>query len=66
MINRIGNFFFKYIGFTPIPIALMITYWHQEFNLIMVGVGLPILLLGEIIRILSVRHIGGKSRTRKV
>jgi len=66
MRNRIGNFLFKYRGFTPIPIALMIAYWNQDFNLIMVEVGLPILLLGEIIRILSVRHIGGKSRTRKV
>jgi len=61
----LGNFFFKYRGFTPIPFILTVLYFAQPtlFSLIS---GIIIMLLGEWTRFWGVAYAGGATRTRNV
>ena len=61
----IKNFFFSYRSYTPIPIVLLVLY-NSEPRLKSISVGFLILLIGEVIRIISVSYAGGITRTRNV
>ena len=61
----IRQFFFKNRSYTPIPLALLIIYYSKlDWKLMCFG-GI-LILLGETIRLTSIRYAGGKTRTRLV
>lgn len=62
---NIRNFFFKYRSYTPLPLAVGILYFSSP-NHAVLGVGTVLLVLGEFIRIWSVRYAGGATRTTAV
>ncbi len=60
---KLGELLFKNRDYTPIPFVIaMIIYANVERNSLIIGLLLS--LLGEIIRISGVAHIGGVSRTK--
>ncbi len=61
----LGQFFFKYRSYTPIPLVLMVIYFARPT---MAGIitGLIFITLGESIRIHANRYAGGATRTVKV
>ena len=61
----IRNLLFKYRSYTPIPIGLMIIYFARPGNAYLT-LGIPPLLMGEVIRIWAVSYAGGETRTRRV
>tara|TARA_Y100001970_G_C14213991_1_gene848569 strand:+ start:413 stop:1000 length:588 start_codon:yes stop_codon:yes gene_type:complete len=61
----IKKFFFSNRSYTPIPIVLFVLY-NSEPKIKTVFIGFLILLIGEIIRMISVSYAGGITRTRKV
>ncbi|MBN4080732.1 isoprenylcysteine carboxylmethyltransferase family protein [Caldithrix abyssi] len=61
----IRNFFFKYRSYTPIPIGIMIVYFARVENAYLL-IGIPLLLIGELIRIWAVSYAGGETRARNV
>ena len=61
----IRQFFFKHRSYTPIPIGIMIVYFARP-DLAYAYTGALLLLMGETIRIWSVSHAGGETRTRNV
>lgn len=62
---NIGNFFFKYRSYTPIPLALMIIYFSMPM-LPYHWYGLACLAIGESIRFWAVSYAGSITRTTKV
>ncbi|MEE9167794.1 MAG: isoprenylcysteine carboxylmethyltransferase family protein [Candidatus Neomarinimicrobiota bacterium] len=59
------DFLFRKRSYTPIPLALVILYFAgMEKNFWLPGI--PLILLGEWVRLASVRYAGGRIRTRKV
>ena len=62
---NIGNFFFKYRSYTPIPLAAVILYNAQPTNAYVV-LGLIFIILGESIRFWAVSYAGGVTRTTTV
>ena len=62
---NIGNFFFKYRSYTPIPLVAVILYNAQLANAYVV-LGLIFIILGESIRFWSVSYAGGITRTTTV
>jgi len=62
---NIGNFFFKYRSYTPIPLAVVIIYNAQYANAYVV-LGLLCIIFGESIRFWAVSHAGGITRTTTV
>jgi len=61
----IRNLLFKYRSYTPIPLGLMIVYFARPGNTHLT-LGIPLLLMGETIRIWAVSYAGGQTRTRRV
>ena len=61
----IRNLLFKYRSYTPIPLGLMIIYFARPGNTHLT-LGIPLLLMGETIRIWAVSYAGGQTRTRRV
>ncbi|MBO8131360.1 MAG: isoprenylcysteine carboxylmethyltransferase family protein [Candidatus Marinimicrobia bacterium] len=61
----IRNFFFRYRGYLPIPIALILIL-QSNLTLSSVIKGSILIILGEALRIWAVRSAGGRTRTRKV
>lgn len=60
---KLGEFLFKNRDYTPIPfILIMIYYAKADAQSLMYGTILVV--LGELIRIIGVAHIGGVSRTK--
>ncbi len=60
---KLGEIFFKFRGYTPIPFFfLMVVYAKADRNSLIIGTIL--MMIGEIIRIHGVSHIGGVSRTK--
>ncbi len=57
--------FFKYRGFTPIPLILIVIIFARP-TWISILAGLLIMIVGEVIRIWGVSHAGGATRTRNV
>ena len=62
---NIGNFFFTYRSYTPIPIAAVILYNAQLANAYVL-LGMALVILGESIRFWAVSYAGGITRTTKV
>ena len=62
---NIGNFFFKYRSYTPIPLAAVILF-NAQFTNAYVVLGLLCISLGESIRFWSVSYAGGITRTTTV
>ena len=62
---NIGNFFFKYRSYTPIPLAAVILYNAQHANAYAI-LGLVCIVLGESIRFWAVSYAGGITRTTTV
>ena len=62
---NIGNFFFIYRSYTPIPLVAVILYNAQLANAYLV-LGLLCIILGESIRFWAVSYAGGITRTTTV
>jgi len=62
---NIGNFFFTYRSYTPIPIAAVILYNAQLANAYVL-LGMALVILGESIRFWAVSYAGGITRATKV
>jgi protein-S-isoprenylcysteine O-methyltransferase Ste14 len=62
---NIGNFFFKYRSYTPIPLAALILYNAQLANSY-ISLGLACIIFGESIRFWAVSYAGSITRTTKV
>ena len=58
----IRNFMFSNRSFTPVPIALAIIFLSDPSILYFIY-GMPLILIGELIRINAVSHAGGITRT---
>lgn len=61
--SKIGNLFFKIRSFTPIPFILALLYfakpaWHT------VTIGVPFIVVGELLRIWAVGYAGASTRAR--
>ena len=61
---NIGNFFFKYRSYTPIPLAAVILYNAQHADAY-VSLGLACIIFGESIRFWAVSYAGSITRTTK-
>ena len=61
----IRNFFFKHRSYTPIPLAVGIICFSSPHHAVLGG-GIVLLVLGELIRIWAVRYAGGATRTMAV
>jgi protein-S-isoprenylcysteine O-methyltransferase Ste14 len=61
----IRQFFFKYRGFTPIPLILIVIIFARP-SWVSFLVGGILMILGEIVRIWGVAFAGGATRTRNV
>jgi protein-S-isoprenylcysteine O-methyltransferase Ste14 len=61
-----GGWWFRNRTWLPIPLALvLIASTHRTpYSFAMVACGVPLVLIGEVIRMYGVRHIGTVSRTR--
>lgn len=56
---------FKIRGYTPIPFILVLLY-QSDITWWGVAIGLPLAIIGELIRLFSVRAAGGRTRSRNV
>lgn len=59
----LGEFFFKYRDYTPLPLILILFFIAQP-GVFSSSLGFLFILLGEFLRLYSVSFIGPKSRTR--
>jgi protein-S-isoprenylcysteine O-methyltransferase Ste14 len=65
MLTRLGGWLFRHRTVIPLPIALaLITLPPSSSSVTVVWVGVGVVLVGEIVRLSAVRHIGTISRTR--
>ena len=64
----IRNFLFSNRSFTPVPIALVIIYlsYLSDSSILYFIYGMPLILVGELIRINAVSYAGGITRTMNV
>ena len=62
---NLGQFFFKYRGFTPIPMVLIVLIFAQPTPVSFLW-GILLMLAGESIRLWGVAYAGGATRTRNV
>ncbi len=62
---KLGQFFFKYRSYTPLPFLVPMFLYGRPTTLTLIA-GLILALLGEIIRLWGVSYAGGETRTRKV
>src|SRR5438105_14757600 len=63
-IVRIGRWLFRHRTIAPVPLALAVLLVPGRGSVPFVVVGATLVVLGEAIRLSSVRHIGAISRTR--
>ncbi|MCK4577893.1 MAG: isoprenylcysteine carboxylmethyltransferase family protein [Candidatus Marinimicrobia bacterium] len=63
--NRLGNVFFRYRSFTPLPLAIIII-WQAQLEWPWANAGIVLVIFGEAIRLTAVRASGKITRTRKV
>ncbi len=61
----IREFFFKYRGYTPIPLILVVLIFARPTTRSILT-GLLFMIIGELIRIWGVSYAGGATRTRNV
>jgi protein-S-isoprenylcysteine O-methyltransferase Ste14 len=60
-----GEFFFKYRSYTPIPFLVMLFLWGRPTVLTLV-IGFIIAMSGELLRIWAVSYAGSETRTTKL
>ncbi|MFZ2958295.1 MAG: isoprenylcysteine carboxylmethyltransferase family protein [Candidatus Ozemobacteraceae bacterium] len=65
MRRDLGAFFFKYRDVLPVPLALAML-WRSRPRLVNWLFGLPLIAIGQLLRIWSLRHIGPTTRTRDI
>lgn len=56
---------FRSRGWIPVPF-LLYGLWFAQFNPLLIVVGALMALIGELLRIVAIRHAGGATRTRDV
>jgi protein-S-isoprenylcysteine O-methyltransferase Ste14 len=61
----IRKLLFKIRGYAPIPFILVLLY-QSDMTWWGVAIGLPLAIIGELIRLYSVRAAGGRTRSRNV
>ncbi len=61
----IKQFFFKYRGFTPVPVILIVIIFAEPSVTSFLW-GISLMVIGEIVRISGVSYAGGATRTRNV
>ena len=61
--SRIGNIFFKIRSFTPIPFIFALLYFAKP-AWYTVGMGVPFIVAGELLRIWAVGYAGASTRAR--
>jgi protein-S-isoprenylcysteine O-methyltransferase Ste14 len=65
MLTRVGGWLFRNRTVIPLPIALaLIVIPPASSSVRLVWLGLAVVLIGEVLRLSAVRHIGTVSRTR--
>ena len=62
--EAIGQWFFKYRDFTPIPLIILLLIFSEP-TILTAMLGTLVIMSGELIRVYSVAFIGSISRTRK-
>ncbi|HHE47062.1 MAG TPA: isoprenylcysteine carboxylmethyltransferase family protein [Bacteroidetes bacterium] len=62
---KLADLMFRIRGFTPIPLVIIALIWAQIRPAYMV-IGLALVFSGELLRLDSIRHAGGSTRTRNV
>lgn len=60
---KIGEFLFKFRDYTPIPFIIVMIVFCSTSH-VSLAIGTFLMILGELIRIKGVSHIGGISRTK--
>lgn len=60
---KLGGFLFRYRGQTPIPFVLIMIFYASADTMSLL-IGTVSMVMGELIRIIGVTHIGGVSRTK--
>lgn len=63
--QRTGRFFFEWRDKLPVPLAMALPVVARP-RFIGWGLGLPLIILGEAIRVWSIMHIGPTTRTREI
>ncbi|HOY67719.1 MAG TPA: isoprenylcysteine carboxylmethyltransferase family protein [Candidatus Ozemobacteraceae bacterium] len=63
--ERVGGWFFRWRDLLPVPIALMMLR-RTKFRPFGWLCGIPLVLLGELLRLAALRHIGPTTRTREI
>ncbi len=61
--ERIGRFLYRWRAYTPLPLVLVVLLASRPTGW-SIAAGIPLVLLGETLRIDSLRFIGGSSRSR--
>lgn len=63
--TRLGEFFFKFRDLLPVPLVLALLRFARPHRRTWF-LGLPLIALGECLRLWSLMHIGPTTRTRKI
>ena len=63
--SKIGNLFFKIRSFTPIPFILALLYFAAPTG-DTIAIGIPIMAIGECLRIWAVGYAGASTRARSL
>lgn len=61
---KLGQFFFKYRSYTPLPFILPMLLFARPSAITMLA-GLVLVILGEFFRLWGISYAGGETRTRK-
>ena len=65
MLTRLGGWLFRHRTAIPVPIAVaLLLIPGGSSSIALRGLGIALVALGEVLRLLAVRHIGAVSRTR--
>ncbi len=63
--RRLGRLLYRFRGYTPLPLVLILLVSSRP-SAASVAAGLPLVLGGEALRLWSLRHIGGASRSKRL
>lgn len=63
--KELGKWFFRWRDFLPVPLVLGLLRWARPATFGWLC-GIPLVLLGQMLRIWSLKHIGPTTRSRKI
>lgn len=63
--ERVGEVFFRWRDLLPVPVALLLVARARKRPLGWL-LGLPLVAVGELLRLAAIRHIGPTTRTREI